>query len=64
VTPASVFEFFGEGPMDFEDMDDVVSSYSGGTALFPVLLDGEQVVGAGAIRLLQPEWASSAGCGF
>ena len=46
------FEFFGQAPVDFEDMDDLQSQYSGDSGTFLVLTDGEKIVGTGAIRRL------------
>jgi putative acetyltransferase len=43
-------EFFGAPPHAFEDMDAVEAFYTPPTGIFLVLLDGENVVGTGAIR--------------
>ena len=45
-------EFFGQAPVEFEDMDDIQSQYSGDVGAFLVLVDDEKVVGTGAIRRL------------
>lgn len=46
------FEFFGRLPADFEDMADLSSHYGAPGGTFLVLMDGDQVVGTGAIRRL------------
>jgi putative acetyltransferase len=48
-------EFFGETPVDFEDMDEIFSSYASPSGTFLVLMDGQQVVGTGAIRRLDEQ---------
>lgn len=48
------FEFFGHAPMDFEDMADL-SDYAPPSGTFLVLLDGNRVVGTGAIRRLDAQ---------
>jgi putative acetyltransferase len=55
VIRAGCFEFFGAAPADFGDMDNVAASYSAPCGIFLVLMDGEQVVGTGAIRRLDEE---------
>lgn len=52
VITAVCFEFFGHAPLEFEDMDDIQSHYSGSTGAFLVLTDDGKVVGTGAIRCL------------
>lgn len=44
------FEFFGQAPLDFDDMDDPCSHYGSPGETFLVLTDGQTVVGTGAIR--------------
>ena len=46
------FEFFGQAPVDFEDMDDIQRQYSGADGIFLVLVDDGKIVGTGAIRRL------------
>lgn len=43
-------EFFGQPPAEFEDMDNISSAYREPSGTFLVLMDGERVVGTGAIR--------------
>ena len=45
-------EFFGEPPLEFRDMDEISAQYSEPSGIFLVLMDGERVVGTGAIRRL------------
>jgi putative acetyltransferase len=45
-------EFFGQAPVDFEDMEDLQSHYPGDDGAFLVLTDNDKVVGTGAIRRL------------
>lgn len=52
VISAVFLEFFGHAPVEFEDTDDILSEYSGDDGAFLVLVDGERVVGTGAIRRL------------
>lgn len=49
---AVCFEFFGQAPVAFEDMDDIDLHYSGDEGAFLVLASSEKVVGTGAIRRL------------
>ncbi len=49
------FEFFGQPPLEFEDMDDIASHYAPPSGVFMVLLEGERVVGTGAIRRIEDE---------
>ena len=55
VIRAGVFEFFGEAPAEFDDMDAVLSEYTGFGGTFLVLLDGDAVVGTGAIRRIDSQ---------
>ena len=55
VIRAGVFEFFGEAPAEFDDMDAVLSEYTGSGGTFLVLLDGDAVVGTGAIRRIDSQ---------
>ena len=48
-------EFFGRPPAEFEDMDRISSVYREPCGTFLVLLDGERVVGTGAIRRLDEQ---------
>jgi putative acetyltransferase len=48
-------EFFGQPPAEFEDMDRISSVYTDPFGTFLVLLDGERVVGTGAIRRLDEQ---------
>lgn len=48
-------EFFGRDPVDFADMDEASSCYAHPSGIFLVLLDGERVVGTGAIRRLDEQ---------
>jgi putative acetyltransferase len=43
-------EFFGQSPADFDDMAQISSHYTEPSGTFLVLMDGERVVGTGAIR--------------
>jgi putative acetyltransferase len=49
------FEFFGQMPAEFEDMDRLSSVYREPNGTFLALLDGERVVGTGAIRHLDEQ---------
>ena len=49
------YEFFGKAPVDFEDMDEISSTYAPPSSTFLVLMDGQQVVGTGAIRRLDEQ---------
>jgi putative acetyltransferase len=49
------FEFFGQAPLAFEDMDDISANYAGPSGTFLVLIDDGQVVGTGAIRRLDDQ---------
>jgi putative acetyltransferase len=49
-------EFFGQPPAEFQDMDRISSVYTEPFGTFLVLLDGEQVVGTGAIRRLDEQF--------
>jgi putative acetyltransferase len=55
VIAAGCREFFGEEPADFRDMEKVSVEYREPWGTFLVLLDGECVVGTGAIRRLDEE---------
>lgn len=44
------FEFFGQAPADFDDMEQIAEQYAAPWGTFLILLDGESVVGTGAIR--------------
>jgi putative acetyltransferase len=46
---------FGQPPAEFEDMDMVSSIYSEPTGIFLALLDGDGLVGTGAIRRLDEQ---------
>jgi putative acetyltransferase len=46
------FEFFGQAPVEFEDMDDIQSQYSDDAGTFLVLTDEDKIVGTGALRRL------------
>ncbi|HUA64272.1 MAG TPA: GNAT family N-acetyltransferase [Alphaproteobacteria bacterium] len=48
-------EFFGGPPAEFEDMDNISSMYREPFGIFLVLLDGERVVGTGAVRRLDEQ---------
>ena len=48
-------EFFGRPPAKFEDMDSISSMYREPAGTFLVLLDGQRVVGTGAIRRLDEQ---------
>jgi putative acetyltransferase len=48
-------EFFGQPPAESEDMDRISSVYSEPYGAFLVLLDGDRVVGTGAIRRLDEQ---------
>ena len=48
-------EFFGQPPVQCEDLDTTSTQYSEPSGIFLVLLDGDQVVGTGAIRRLDPQ---------
>lgn len=48
-------EFFGHPPQYFADMEDIESHYVPPSGTFLVLLDGEQVVGTGAVRRLDAQ---------
>jgi putative acetyltransferase len=49
------FEMFGHAPTKFEDMDEVASQYAAPSGTFLVLMDGQRVVGTGAIRRLDEQ---------
>src|SRR5277367_1730894 len=49
------FEVFGRAPAKFEDMDAISSQYAAPSGTFLVLMDGERVVGTGAIRRLDEQ---------
>jgi putative acetyltransferase len=49
------FEFFGQAPVNFEDMDAISSQYVAPTGIFMVLMDDKEVVGTGAIRRLDEQ---------
>ncbi len=49
------FEVFGHAPAKFEDMDEISSQYAAPSGVFLVLMDGERVVGTGAIRRLDEQ---------
>jgi len=49
------FEFFGKTPADFEDMTDISTRYAAPAGTFLVLMDGDRVVGTGAVRRLDAE---------
>lgn len=48
-------EFFGHPPLYFADMEDINSQYAPPSGTFLVLMDGERVVGTGAVRRLDEE---------
>jgi len=48
-------EFFVQPPAKFEDMDKISSMYREPSGIFLVLLDGDRVVGTGAIRRLDEQ---------
>jgi putative acetyltransferase len=48
-------EMFGHTPSLFEDMDRIASHYAAPSGTFLVLMDGERVVGTGAIRRLHEQ---------
>lgn len=52
VIRAGCMEFFGAAPANFEDVDQIPAQYSAPSGIFLVLLDGDVVVGTGAIRRL------------
>ncbi len=45
-------EFFGHPPQYFADMEDIYAHYATPSGTFLVLMDGERVVGTGAVRRL------------
>lgn len=49
------FEFFGQAPGDFDDMDEISSHYAAPWGTFLVLLNGDAVVGTGAIRRIDDQ---------
>ena len=49
------FEFFGQAPADFEDMEEISSHYAAPGGTFLVLLDGKAVVGTGAVRRIDEQ---------
>ncbi|MGA2685022.1 MAG: GNAT family N-acetyltransferase [Verrucomicrobiota bacterium] len=55
VITAGCFEFFGEAPVDFGDMDRISSQYVKPSGIFLVLMDDRRVVGTGAIRRLDEQ---------
>ena len=55
VVRAGAFEFFGQAPADFDDMDAVSSQYAAPGGTFLVLLDGDAVVGTGAVRRIDSQ---------
>ncbi len=55
VITAGCFEFFGEAPANFEDMDRISSQYAKPSGIFLVLMDNERVVGTGSIRRLDEQ---------
>ncbi len=55
VVARGCFEFFGRAPVAFEDMDAISTQYTEPFGTFLVLLDGEKVVGTGAIRRLDDQ---------
>ena len=52
---AGCLEFFGHPPTVFDDMDQITTQYSAPSGTFLVLLDGDRVVGTGAIRRLDDQ---------
>ena len=52
VVVAGSIEFFGHPPKLFEDMEQISAQYAEPSGTFLVLLDGDRVVGTGAIRRL------------
>jgi putative acetyltransferase len=52
VITAGCLEFFGHPPQVFEDMDQISTQYTEPSGIFLVLLDGDRVVGTGAVRRL------------
>jgi putative acetyltransferase len=55
VIRAGCLEFFGGEPLVFEDMNDGFAVYGAPFGTFLVLLDGDDVVGTGAIRRLDDQ---------
>jgi putative acetyltransferase len=55
VVIAGCLEFFGHVPTFFEDMDQISTQYAEPFGTFLVLLDGDRVVGTGAIRRLDDQ---------
>jgi putative acetyltransferase len=49
---ACCLEFFGHIPTFFEDMDQIAAQYTEPSGIFLVLVDGDRVVGTGAVRRL------------
>ena len=52
VVIACCLEFFGNPPQLFEDMDQIAAQYTEPSGIFLVLMDGDRVVGTGAVRRL------------
>jgi len=50
VVAAGCLEFFGRPPVDFDDMAAIAAHYAPPSGTFLVLLDGDRVVGTGAVR--------------
>jgi putative acetyltransferase len=55
VVIAGCLEFFDHIPTFFEDMDQIATRYAEPSGIFLVLMDGDRVVGTGAIRRLDDE---------
>jgi putative acetyltransferase len=55
VVIACCLEFFGHVPTFFEDMDQISTQYAEPSGIFLVLLDGDRVVGTGAVRRLDAQ---------
>lgn len=52
VVTACCLELFGHPPQVFDDMDQISIQYAEPSGIFLVLMDGDRVVGTGAVRRL------------